>query len=356
MYQAVGAAVVAGYVLAIGPVAAAGGQPGATAQPVAVDLAVPELNQLCVASRRAFLNGGTVRLRNEPDGPVVQEQRYDPVAGRVGDSGWPSVTQRGVGTFDRSGFLIDARLRRSQVQQAARYLGYSQHPWVLTKGQFGVIASRSFRQFLRDDLLAPDRFIDLDSTTVPAQPRRCASHLLDPKSDASILRMMDGQASIWTLSYLLDDGYSADRVTSTINVRAGLIRSGVTRVRGANKRLGADLDSTARWRYQRPRVRLPRQSKVVAQRQWIRATDAAALLTDLRFLAGSFEGRRSLQRLRKVATRSVKAANRGHVVEIRIRDIPNGVMFWGKNPFTGQTVAFEVTIQSRPSAVVRRVR
>lgn len=358
MYQSVGAAVVAGCVLGIGPVSAqepATGQPVSVAEPIAVDVAVRDLNQLCVASRRAFLGGGTVRLRNDPNGPVVQVQRYDPVAGRVGDSGWPSVTQRGVGTFDRSGFLIDARLRRSQVEQAARYLGYSKHPWVVSKGQFGVIASRSFRQFLREDLLAPDRFIDLDSTTVPAQPQRCASHLLGRKADASIQRTVDGDASIWTLSYLLDDGAGDVRVDSTLNVKGGLVRSGSTRMRGEEQWSGVDLDNAARWTYRRPKVRLPKPSKVVAQRQWIRATDAAALVTDLRFLAGSFEGRRSLERLRKVAARSVKAANRGHAVTIRLRDVPNGIVFWGRNPYTGQTVAFEVTIQRRPTAVVHRL-
>jgi hypothetical protein len=320
---------------------------------VPVDDAVRELNALCVKSRKMFLGGGIVRLQNKPGGPVVQVQRYDPKTGRLSDSGWPSVTQRGRGTYDRSGFLIDARLRRAQVAQAARYLGYSRHPWVLTKDQFGVLASRSFRQFLREDLLAPDRFVDLDSTTVPAQPQRCASHLLPRRAKASVHRSPDGTR--WTLSYLLRDPAGVTQVNATLDVEGGLIRSGSTRMRGADGPLGPDVDNAARWVYRRPVVRLPERSKVVSQRRWIRATDAAALVTDLRFLSGSLEGRRSVSRLRTVAWRTVKAANRGHAVRIRVREVAGGVMLWGRNPYSGQVVAFQIAIQSRPTAVARRL-
>lgn len=332
-------------VLGVGP---------AVAEPVPLDQGVAELNGLCVASRQAFLRGGTVRLKLKPEGPDVQVQRYDPVRGRVSDSGWPSVTQRGVGTYDRSGFVLDARLRKAQVRQAARYLGFSQRPWVLTRDQFGVIASRSFRQFLRTDLLAPDRFVDLDSTAVPAQPQRCASHLLAARARASIDRVSDAAGDTWTLSYRLDDPVAPMRVTATLVARDGLLTSGSALLRSAN-RSGSDLDNFASWQYARPEVALPRRGRVVSQRQWIRATDAAVLVTDLRYLAGSLEGRNTLAGLRSAARARVAAANRGHEIAIRVRDIPQGVRLSGRNPYTGATVAFEVVIEPVPTAVSRRV-
>ncbi|HQR80968.1 MAG TPA: hypothetical protein PLT68_12180 [Actinomycetota bacterium] len=326
----------------------------AAAEPVPLDQGVAELNAVCVASREAFLQGGTVRLQLRPQGPDVQIQRYDPVLGRVSDSGWPSVTQRGVGTYDRSGFVSDARLRKAQVRQAARYLGFAQRPWVLTRDQFGVIASRSFRQFLRMDLLAPDRFVDLDSATVPAQPQRCASHLLAARARASIDRVTDMNGTTWTLSYRLDDGGTSARVTSTLSVRDGLLTSGSALLRSGNG-LGSDLDNFAQWRYVRPDVGLPRRARVVGQRQWIRATDAAVLVTDLRYLAGSLEGRSTLAGLRSAARQRVTAANRGHEIAIRVRNVPRGVRLSGRNPYTDTTVAFDVVIEPKPTAVSRRV-
>jgi hypothetical protein len=158
----------------------------AHAEPVPLAEGVEQIQQACVASRKAFLDGGVVVLREKPNGKPVQVQRYDPVRGRVSDSGWPSIIVKGKGTYDRSGFVLDARLRKAQVKQAARYLGFTRRPWVLTRGQFGVVSSGSFRQFLRIDVLAPDRFVDLDSTTVPAQPQRCASHLLAADAKATL--------------------------------------------------------------------------------------------------------------------------------------------------------------------------
>lgn len=326
----------------------------AAAEPVPLDQGVAELDGLCVASREAFLRGGTARLRLRLQGPDVQVQRYDPVRGRVSDTGWPSVTQRGVGTYDRSGFVLDARLRKAQVRQAARYLGFSQRPWVLSRDQFGVLASRSFRQFLRTDLLAPDRFVDLDSTTVPAQPQRCASHLLAPRARASIDRVTDATGVTWTLSYRLDDGVVPMRVTSTLIVRDGLLSEGSLLMRSGN-RLGSDLDNFARWEYARPEIGLPRRGRVVSQRRWIRATDAAVLVTDLRYLAGSLEGRSTLAGLRSAARQRVAAANRGHEIAIRVRNVPQGVRLSGRNPYTGTTVAFDVVIEPKPTAVSRRV-
>ncbi len=171
----------------------------AHADPVPVDQAVAELNNLCNASRAAFEQGGTVRLQLKKTGRVVQEQRYDPVSGRVLDTGWPTLVQRGKGTFDRSGFVLDARLRKAQVKQAAGYLGFRKRPWVLSRGQYGVIASRAFDKYLRTDLLAPDRFVDLDSTLVPSQPQRCASHLLPTGAQATVDRTVVGDVETWSL-------------------------------------------------------------------------------------------------------------------------------------------------------------
>ncbi len=326
----------------------------AAAEPVPLDSAVDQLNGICEASRDAFLAGGTVRLRNGPNKPVVQVQRYDPVRGRVSDSGWPSVMQRGLGTFDRSGFVLDARLRRAQIEQAARYLGHSRRPWVLTKGQFGVVPSRSFRQYLRTDLLAPDRFVDLDSSTVPAQPQRCASHLLEPAALATVDQVVEGDRTVWTLDYTLDDIGGRVRVQSSVQVRDGLIREGFTQLR--SRRLGVDVDNYARWFYTRPRVARPVASKVVGQRQWIRATDAAALVTDIRYLAGSLEGRRTLGGLQTAANRAVKAANRGHEVKIAVNELPGGVVLSGRNPYTREVVRFAVVLESTKTAVSRRIR
>ena len=327
----------------------------AMAEPVPLAEGVEQVNAICVASRNAFLQGGTVRLRNREAGPVVQVQRFNPVSGRLLDTGWPTLTQRAVGTYDRSGFILDARLRRSQVEQAARYLGFGKHPWVLTRGQFGVIPSRTFRQFLRTDLLAPDRFIDLDSTTVPSQPQRCASHLLPGRADASIERTVDAATVGWTLAYTLDDGSGPVRVTTSISVDDGVITSGTTAIRGPRGQMDLNVDNYAQWSYKRPKVRLPQASKVVSQRMWIKATDAAALVTDVRYLAGSLMDRRSVAGLHKAAAKRVKAANRGHRVMIRIRETSAGVVLWARNPYTRQTVAFDVSIQRKPRAVVRRV-
>ena len=316
----------------------------AMAEPVPLAEGVERVNDICVASRDAFLKGGTVRLRNREAGPVVQVQRFNPVSGRLLDTGWPAVTQRSVGTFDRSGFILDARLRRSQIEQAARYLGYGKHPWVLTRGQFGVIPSRTFRQFLRTDLLAPDRFIDLDSTTVPAQPQRCASHLLPSRADASIERTVEADTVGWTLAYTLDDGSGPVRVTTSISVDDGVISSGVTAIRGPRGQRDMDVDNHAKWSYKRPTVRLPQSSKIVSQRTWIKATDAAALVTDVRYLAGSLMDRRSVAGLQKAAAKRVKAANRGQAVMLRVRETPAGVVLWARNPYNRQTAASAVGI------------
>jgi hypothetical protein len=88
---------------------------------------------------------------------------------------------------------------------------------------------------------------------------------------------------------------------------------------------------------------------------WIKATDAAALVTDVRYLAGSLMDRRSVAGLHKAAAKRVTAANRGHRVMIRVRETPAGVVLWARNPYTRQTVAFDVSIQRKPRAVVRRV-
>jgi len=343
--RVVGVVAVGGFLITASP---------AAAEPVPVDEAVAQLNGVCVASREAFLDGGVVRLRNTPEGDPVQVQKFDARAGRVSDSGWPSITARGRGTYDRSGFVIDARLRKAQIAEAAGYLGFRQRPWVLARGQFGVIASRSFQQFLRVDLVAPDRFVDLDSTMVPAQPQRCASHLLPASAKARVDRTQAEGVTTWSLSYRLDDGLSVVRVASTVVVRDGLIVSGSAILRG-QRGAGADLDSFGTWTYAAQRVRLPAQQRVVPQKQWIRATDAAALVTDLRYLSGSLEGRQTLSGLRRAARQQVRLANRGHEVLLRVRNVPGGVVLAGRNPYTGRTVAFQIVLQPEPTAVSRRI-
>ncbi|MFN8184101.1 MAG: hypothetical protein U0R23_06740 [Candidatus Nanopelagicales bacterium] len=326
----------------------------AAAEPVPVDEAVAQLNAACVASRDAFLDGGVVRLRTTPEGEPVQVQRLDARAGRVSDTGWPAVTARGLGTYDRSGFVLDARLRKAQIAEAAGYLGFRKRPWVLARGQFGVIASRSYRQFLRMDLLAPDRLVDLDSTMVPAQPQRCASHLSSASAKARIDRTVADGATTWSLSYRLDDGITVVRVASNVVVRDGLIVSGSAILRG-QRGSGVDLDNFAQWTYAQQRVPLPAKGRVVSQRQWIRATDAAALVTDLRYLSGSLEGRQTLTGLRRAARQQIRLANRGHEVLLRVRNVPDGVVLYGRNPFTARTVAFQVVLQPEPTAVSRRI-
>lgn len=327
----------------------------AVAEPIPVDQAVTELNALCVTSRDAFEQGGTVRLRVKPAGRVVQEQRYDPVSGRVLDTGWPSLVQRGVGTFDRSGFVLDARLRKSQVKQAADYLGFAKRPWVLSRAQYGVIASRAFDKYLRIDLLAPDRFVDLDSTLVPSQPQRCADHLLAADAAASVDRAVAGDVQTWSLAYRIDDGSLPVKVTSTLEVRGGLLSSGSAELVGP-RRANVDVSNYAEWTYGRPDIGKPAKPSVVSQAAWIRATDAVALVTDIRFLAGSLEGRRTLDGLRRQARARVKAANRGHEIAIQVRDTDGGVLLWARNPYTKQLVAFEVVLEPVPTAVSRRVR
>lgn len=327
----------------------------AHAEPVPVAEAVEQIEAACVASRKAFLDGGVVVLRERPKGDPVQVQRFDPVRGRVSDSGWPSIIVRGVGTYDRSGFVLDARLRKAQVRQAARYLGLTRRPWVLSRGQFGVVSSGSFRQFLKIDVLAPDRFVDLDSTTVPAQPERCASHLLPADAKAVVDRTVVGETTTWNMSYRLDDDTLPVKVTASVTIRDGLIVAGTAILRG-QRGAGLDLDNYATWKYGRPEVRLPARRDVVAQKRWIRATDAAALVTDLRYLAGSLEGRRTLDGLRKVARERARAANRGHEVLIKVRNVTGGVELYGRNPFTDELVRFEVVLEPVPTATSRRVR
>lgn len=342
---------VMGVVVAVG--CTLGASP-AVAEPVPVAETVAQINAACVTSRAAFLDGGTVRLRLKPAGRVVQTQRYDPVTGRVGDTGWPSVTQRGVGTFDRSGFVLDARLRKAQVRQAARYLGFQQRPWVLLRDQYGVIANRTFRQFLRMDLVAPDRFADLDSMTVPSQAQRCVSHLLAESAKTEVDRTVTGTVTSWKLSYrLLEPGVEV-RVRSTLTVEDGLITSGSVVLRSATAEI--NFEGYAQWAYGRPQVAVPPRRKVVSQREWIRATDAVALVSDIRYLAASLEGRSTLAGLRRMARTSVRAANRGHEIPIRVREVPRGVELSGRNPYTRETVVFEVVIEPVPTAVSRRVR
>jgi hypothetical protein len=62
----------------------------------------------------------------------------------------------------------------------------------------------------------------------------------------------------------------------------------------------------------------------------------AALVTDIRYLAGSLEGPRSLAGLRKVARERARLANRGHEVLIRVRNVVGGVELYGRNPYTAR--------------------
>lgn len=327
----------------------------AYAEPVPLAEGVAQIEQACVASRKAFLDGGVVVLREKPNGKPVQVQRFDPVRGRVSDSGWPSIIVRGKGTYDRSGFVLDARLRKAQVRQAAQYLGLSRRPWVLTRGQFGVVSNGSFRQFLRVDVLAPDRFVDLDSTTVPAQPQRCASHLLPADARATLDRTVVGDETTWNMTYRLDDDTLPVKVTASVRVRDGLIVAGTAILRG-QRGAGLDLDNYATWKYGRPEVALPAKRDVVSQERWIRASDAAALVTDIRYLAGSLEGPRSLAGLRKIARERARLANRGHEVAIKVRNVAGGVELYGRNPYTREVVRFEVVLEPVPTATSRRVR
>lgn len=323
-------AVVAGVALALVPVPAAADTPA--------DL-VAQINQLCVASRNAILQGGTatIRLRG---GKVLQQQRYDARAGRLSDSGWPSVTAAGTGTFDRSGFVLDGRLRKAQVAQAAKYLGFKERPWVLTRKQYGVIADKTFEAFLRSDLLAPDRYIDLDSTMVPAQPQRCASHVLND-TKATVASTTDGTQTTYSLSYRLAS--ERIKVSTTLVAQDGRFISGTLQMGGAT-----DIDNVITWTYGPQQVAVPK--RVVAQRQWIKATDAAALQMDLRYLAGSIPGR-TVGAVRKAARKALPIANRGHVVRFKARDTSGGIVLFGRNPYTKAVVAFEV----RPGQPARRV-
>ncbi len=327
----------------------------ANAEPVSLAEGVAQIEAACVASRAAFFDGGVVVLREKPNADPVQVQRFDPVAGRVSDSGWPAIVVRGKGTYDRSGFVLDARLRKAQVRQAARYLGFTRRPWVLTKDQFGVVSSGSFRQYLRIDVLAPDRFVDLDSTTVPAQPQRCASHLLAADAKATLDRTVVEDVTTWNMTYRLDDDVLPVKVTSSVTIRDGLIVAGTAILRG-QRGAGLDLDNYATWKYGRPDVALPVRRDVVPQKRWIRASDAAALVTDIRYLAGSLEGRRTLTGLRKVARERARSANRGHEVQIKVRNVTGGVELYGRNPYTGEVVRFEVVLEPVPTATSRRVR
>ena len=178
----------------------------------------------------------------------MQVQRFNPVSGRLLDTGWPAVTQRSVGTFDRSGFILDARLRRSQIEQAARYLGYGKHPWVLTRGQFEVIPSRTFRQFLRTDLLAPT---GSSTSTRPRFPRNPNAAHLPPvaQSRRCLHRTHGGRPT-------RSDGPSPTRSTMgpvrcvsrpSISVDDGVITSGVTAIRGPRGQMDMDVDNHAKW-------------------------------------------------------------------------------------------------------------
>lgn len=323
-------AVVAGVLLALLP---------APAHAAPSDL-IAEINALCVASRDAILQGGTATIRLRDGGKVIQEQRYDASRGRVSDTGWPAVTAKGRGTYDRSGFVLDGRLRKRQVEQAAKYLGYKTRPWVLTRKQYGVIADTSFEAFLRSDLLAPDRYLDLDSTMVPAQPARCASHVLND-SKAIVTSASDGVRTTYTLDYrLVGDGI---RVRTTLVAQDGRFVSGTLVMTGA-----ADIGNVIAWTYAPQQVDLPGPS--VSQRSWIKATDAAALQMDLRYLASSIPGK-TVGAVRKAARKALPVANRGHVVRLKARDTSGGIVLYGRNPYTKGVVAFEV----RPGQPARRV-
>jgi hypothetical protein len=217
------------------------------------------------------------------------------------------------------------------VTQAARYLGLRTRPWVLTRRQYGVIADATFEAFLRSDLLAPDRFIDLDSTTVPAQPQRCAAHVLSD-SGATVTSTVEGTRTTFALSYRLRA--EGIRVQTSLVAESGRFVSGSLRMRGATR-----LDNVIAWSYGPQRVRIP--GGAVPQRRWIRATDAAALVTDLRMLAGSIPGR-TVTAVRRAARRALPTANRGHQVKLRMRPVPGGAILYGRNPYTGEVVEFEV--------------
>ena len=165
---------------------------------------------------------------------------------------------------------------------------------------------------------------------------------------------MEADTVGWTLAYTLDDGSGPVRVTTSISVDDGVISSGVTAIRGPRGQRDMDVDNHAKWSYKRPTVRLPQSSKIVSQRTWIKATDAAALVTDVRYLAGSLMDRRSVAGLQKAAAKRVKAANRGHAVMIRSARRPPASCCGRAIPYTRQTVAFDVSIQRKPRAVVRR--
>jgi hypothetical protein len=301
---------------------------------------VAEINALCVASRTAMLQGGTATVRPSPLQPPLQVQRYDAAAGRLSDSGWPAVTVAGVGTYDRSGFVLDGRLRRGQVEQAARYLGLPARPWVLTRRQYGVIADRTFDAFLRSDLLAPDRYIDLDSTTVPAQPQRCAAHVLRDRG-ATVTSAVEGARTTYSLTYRLRD--EGIRVRTSLVAEGGRFVAGTLRMRGATR-----IDNSITWTYGPQSVRVPRGA--LPQRKWIRATDAAALAMDLRMLARSIPGR-SVAGVRRAVRAALPLANRGHVVKLRMRPVAGGAVLFGRNPFTGEVIAYEV----RPGQQARRL-
>jgi hypothetical protein len=335
-------------------VAAAGLAPAAAAaEPVGTEEAVAQMNGLCVQSREAFLRGGAVEVRLKPRGRVVQEQKYAPGQGRIRDTLWPTVVRKGVGTYDRGGYVLDARLRRSQIKQAARYLGFTRRPWVLARGQYGIApARRSYRQHLRTDLLAPDRFVDIDSTSVPSQASRCASHLLERDAEAAVTREVGADRTVWSMEYQIEEDYLPLQVEAQIVESGGLIRSGSLKVRGP----GVDIENYARWTYAKTRVSLPARSTVVSQRQWIKATDAAALVMDIRYLARNLEGRTKAAQVRRAARQEARLANRGHVVPIRVRNVPRGVEVYGRNPYTREVVVFEVVIRPVPQAVSRRVR
>lgn len=322
---------VAGLALALVPVPAAADEPAAL---------IDQINALCVASRDAILRGGSATIRLRDGGRAIQEQRYDATKRRLADSGWPAVTVAGVGTYDRSGFVLDGRLRKHQVTQAARYLGFQQRPWVRSRKQYGVISDTTFEAFLRSDLLAPDRYIDLDSTLVPAQPARCAAHVLEDKQ-ATVSSTSNGASTTYVLDYRLPD--EGIRVHSSLVAQDGRFVSGSLRMSGRSR-----LHNVIAWSYGPQQVALPR--RVVPQRQWIKATDAAALEMDLRYLAGSIPGK-TVTKVRKAARKALPTANRGHVVRFRARDTAAGIVLYGRNPYTDAVVAFEV----RPGQPARRL-
>jgi hypothetical protein len=211
---------------------------------------------------------------------------------------------------------------------------------VLTRGQYGVIADGTFDAFLRSDLLAPDRYLDLDSTSVPAQPQRCVSHVAQD-GRGEVTSTTDGVRTTYTLAYRLPG--EDVRVRTTVTAEDGRIVAGTLRMRGATR-----IDNVVTWTYGSRRVGLPRRA--VPPKKWIRATDAAALQMDLRFLSGSIPGR-TVAAVRRAARQALPMANRGHVVKFRARDVAAGVVLYGRNPFTGAVVAFEV----RPGQSPRRV-